>query len=62
MHTIMSDTPQGYGMPQRQIAVEAALDRQCPRVWQRMECPECGYPYSEAYYPLNPAIPHIEYT
>ena len=25
----------------------------CPRVKARIECPECGYPYSEAMYSLN---------
>jgi hypothetical protein len=55
------DAPQGYGMSQEEIAFCAHVDKQCPRVWQRMECPECDYPYSEAFYPLNRAIPHIEY-
>jgi hypothetical protein len=30
----------------------------CPRVARRMECPECGYPYSEARYALDLRIPH----
>ena len=30
----------------------------CPRVQYRMECPECGYPYSEAIYSLDSALPH----
>lgn len=30
----------------------------CPRVWLRMECPECGYPYSEALYSTVKSIPH----
>lgn len=25
----------------------------CPRVQARIECPECGYPFSEAYYALS---------
>lgn len=28
----------------------------CPRVQQRIECPDCGYPYSEAQYPLDLAV------
>jgi hypothetical protein len=31
----------------------------CPRVQLCMECPECGYPYSEALYELDPAVPHL---
>ena len=30
----------------------------CPRVAFRMECPECGYPYSEALFSLNIKMPH----
>ena len=30
----------------------------CPRVRMRMECPECGYPISEARYELDPSVPH----
>lgn len=33
--------------------------RECPRVAYRMECPECGYPYSEAAVPLDPRMPHF---
>lgn len=32
----------------------------CKRVDMRMECPECGYPYSEAMYPLDPSVPHTD--
>ncbi len=31
----------------------------CPRVAFRMECPECGYPYSEALFSLNTKMPHL---
>lgn len=31
----------------------------CPRVQMFMECPECGYPYSEAALPLDEAVPHL---
>jgi hypothetical protein len=33
-------------------------EQECPRVAVRMECPECGYPFSEALLPLDPTIPH----
>lgn len=26
----------------------------CKRIEARVECPTCGYPYSEALYPLTP--------
>lgn len=32
--------------------------KMCNRVYERMECPECGYPYSEAMYPLDESIRH----
>jgi hypothetical protein len=32
----------------------------CPRVQLRMECLECGYPYSEAMLPLDPRVPHVD--
>ena len=32
----------------------------CLRVQMRMECPECGYPYSEALLPLDPRVAHSE--
>ena len=32
----------------------------CKRVDMRMECPECGYPYSEAAFPLDEQVPHTE--
>lgn len=32
----------------------------CPRVEARMECPECGYPHSEARYPLDKRLPHLQ--
>lgn len=32
---------------------------ECPRVVYRMECPECGYPYSEAAVPLDERMPHL---
>jgi len=32
----------------------------CPRVEMRMECPECGYPFCEAMYPLDKRLPHME--
>ena len=31
----------------------------CPRVAFRMECSECGYPYSEALFSLNTKMPHL---
>ena len=31
----------------------------CPRVYFRMECIECGYPYSEALFSLNTKMPHL---
>ena len=31
----------------------------CPRVNQRMECPECHYPFSEAAHALDLKIPHM---
>jgi len=33
-------------------------DNVCPRVEMRMECPECGYPYSEAALELDTSVPH----
>ena len=33
-------------------------ETKCPRVEMRMECPECGYPYSEAKYALDERVPH----
>ena len=32
---------------------------QCPRVQQRMECPECAYPFSEAMVGLDESVPHV---
>lgn len=32
---------------------------ECPRVAMRMECPECGYPYCEAMFPLDKRLPHF---
>lgn len=31
---------------------------QCPRVYMRMECPECGYPLCDARYGLEAHVPH----
>jgi hypothetical protein len=35
------------------------LQNECPRVRQRMECPECGYPFSEAMVGLDESVPHV---
>ena len=32
---------------------------ECPRVVYRMECPECGYPYSESLFLLDIRLPHF---
>lgn len=42
----------------REIIAKALANGQCPRVELRMECPECGYPYSEAAWSLVLEIPH----
>lgn len=38
--------------------IHADCGEHCLRVRRRMECPECGYPYSEAIYSLDEAVPH----
>lgn len=32
---------------------------ECPRVARRMECRECGYPYSEAFEAQDDTVPHF---
>lgn len=45
--------PEGW-----QVVEQWKPGMRCPRIMLRMECQECGYPYSEAMYPTNPNVPH----
>jgi len=48
--------------PLTQDEINAAIQKPgCPRVTLRMECLECGYPYSEAMYPTNIVVPHRDF-
>ena len=42
------------------MACDSCVYKGCPRVDLRMECPECGYPFCEAMYMLDPRIPHLD--